>query len=166
MQSVTRCFLCPGDKMPKIQDDQEIREHRYETVWRLVNIDGYNYTAAWIIAYPKTKAKKNARCILAKRACDAFEKTHAHDLQKLLEVSGLGLPRVMKEIQKGLTQKKVELHKGKIIKKRNGDPLLFDDNFIQQRSRELLVRIHGLEKQKIEINNKLDEAIDAFRNIK
>ena len=133
----------------KVEKSREIRERRNEKIWKLVNIDGYNYTDAWKEAVPVTKAKKRNWGQLAKRACDLFEKVHGHDLQKLLETAGLGLPRVVQEVSKGLTQKKVELYQGEIIKDEKGKIILFEDNSIQQRGRELLTKIHGLEKQQI-----------------
>jgi len=138
-------------KVKKSQESRESRESRDEKIWRLVNIEGYDYTKAWKKAVPVSKAKKANWGILGKRACDRFEKKHKHDLQKMLEAAGLGLPRVVEEIQKSLTQKKVELYQGKIVKDEDGNVILFDDNAIQQRGRELLVKIHGLEKQKMEL---------------
>jgi len=140
----------------KVKKSQESREKRYEKIWRLVNIEGYDYTRAWKEAVPVSKAKKANWGILAKRACDAFEKVHAHDLQKLLEVAGLGLPRVVQEVEKSLTQKKVELFQGKIVKDENKEVIQFEDNAIQQRGRELLTKVHGLEKQQVEVAGTID----------
>jgi len=145
--------------MLQVTKSHKIRQIRAEKIWKLVNIEGYSYTDAWKKAVPITKAKKANWHILAKRACDAFEKEHAHDLQKLLEAAGLGLQRVVQEISKSLNQKKVELYQGKIVKDENGNVILFDDSAIQQRGRELLVKIHGLEKQKMELTGEDGEPV-------
>jgi len=117
---------------------------RAEKIWRLVYFGGYSYTDAWKKVVPVSKAKKVNWGILAKRACDLFEKTHGKDIQKLLDAAGLGLPRVVEEISKSLNQRKVELYQGEIVSDKNGSTILFEDNAIQQKGRELLTRIHGL----------------------
>lgn len=117
---------------------------RAEKLWRLVHFEEYSYTDAWKKVVPVSKAKKVNWGILARRACDLFEKTYGKDLQKLLEAAGLGLPRVAEEVSKSLDQKKVELYKGEIVSDEDGNPILFEDNVIQQKGRELLTKIHGL----------------------
>lgn len=129
---------------------KEPRLHRAERIWRLVHIEGLSYIDAWRKAVPFTKAKRYNCGILAKRACDLFEDTYGEDLQRLLSAAGMGLPRVVKEISKSLNQKKVELYKGEIVRDEEGEIIHFDDNFIQHKGRELLAKIHGLEKMKME----------------
>lgn len=126
---------------------------RAEKIWRLVNIEGYSYTEAWRIACPITKAKKKNWGALAKRDCKLFEGTYGEDLKQLLDAANLGLPRVVQEIAKSLTQKKIELYQGKIVMDEKGKPILFEDNSIQQRGRELLVDIHGLKKSNIALDH-------------
>lgn len=137
-------------KKVKKTGKKEPRLHKAERIWKLVHIQGYSYTAAWRKAVPMTKAKKANCGILAKRACDLFEKEYGEDIQKLLTAAGLGLTRIPEEISKSLNQKKVELYKGKVVSNEDGKIILFDDNFIQHKGRELLVRIHGLDKLQLE----------------
>jgi len=124
---------------------------RAERIWKLVHIDGYSYTVAWKKACPVSKAKKQYWGKQAKKDCDLFEKEYGKDLQKLLDIAGLGLSRVVQELSKSLNQKKVELYQGKIVVDEKGNIIHFDDNMIQQKGRELLTKIHGLEKQEMKV---------------
>ena len=139
---------------------------RAERIWRFVYIKGYTYAVAWKKACPVSKAKKPNWGRLAKRDCEKFEKECGKDLQKLLDIADLGLPRIVQELDKSLNQKKIELYQGKIVSDKDGKIIHFDDNAIQQRGRELLVDIHGLKKQKIEIETKLDDWLTAIGSIK
>ena len=127
----------------KITQKQRIL-NRAEKIWKLVHIEGYSYTEAWRKACPVSKAKRHQWGKQAKKDCDLFEKTHGKDIQKLLVAAGLGLPRIVEEISKSLNQRKVELYQGEIVSDKNGKIILFEDNAIQQKGRELLTRIHGL----------------------
>jgi hypothetical protein len=42
------------------------------------------------------------------------------DIERLLAEAGLRLPRVVKEIHKGLTQKKVIVYRGSIVRDKKG----------------------------------------------
>ncbi|MBN2323818.1 MAG: hypothetical protein JXQ30_08785 [Spirochaetes bacterium] len=127
---------------------------RAEKVWKYIYIEGMTRTAAWKKAFPFTKAKKKNWSTLAKRACELFESEKMDDIEGLLKSSGLGLPRVVQEIHKGLTQKKVIVYQGKVTMDENGNPLELEDNATQQRMREALIRIHGLEKRIVEHSGK------------
>ena len=153
----------PGRR--KKENDERILR-RTQRIWRLVYIEGYDYVNAWRKASPVSKAKKRNWGRLAKKDCKLFVEKNGKDLQALLDAAGLGLSRVVQELDKSLNVKKIELYQGKIVVDKKGLIIHFDDNAIQQRGRELLVDVHGLKKQKIEIENKLDEWIEAFENIK
>jgi len=146
-----KVLISPG--RTKKENDYRILR-RAERVWRYVNIEGYNYTEAWRSANPITKAKKSSWTRLAKKDCELFEKIYGEDLKKLLEAAGLGLTRIVQEIAKSLNAKKIELYQGEIVCDKEGNIIYFDDNMIQQRGRELLVRIHGLEKTQMEVSGK------------
>ena len=144
-------------KSEKVRDLKKKREpalERAEKVWRYVHIDGMTLTAAWKKAFPFTKAKKPNWSILAKRACELFEREKKDDLDALLEEANIGLTRIVKEISKGLTQKKVIVYQGKVMKDESGNPVEIEDNAAQQRMREALIRIHGLEKRIVEHSGK------------
>lgn len=131
------------------KNSEEITNHqrilnRAERIWKLVHIEGYSYTEAWLKACPVSKAKRNQWGKQAKKDCDLFEKTYGKDIQKLLIAAGLGLPRVVEEISKSLNTKKIELYQGELVTDGHGETIFFEDNAIQQRGRELLTRIHGL----------------------
>ena len=119
--------MCPnGGPTKKRRKAKKITKHqrilnRAEKIWRLVNIEGYSYTEAWRKACPVTKAKRHQWGKQAKKDCDLFEKINGEDIQKLLETAGLGLPRVVQEIHKGLTQTKVELYKGNVVTDKDGN---------------------------------------------
>ena len=53
---------------------RETALERAEKVCRYVHINGMALTVAWKKASPFTKAKKPNLCILAKRACERFER--------------------------------------------------------------------------------------------
>jgi len=141
------------------QEERDRVLHRAERVWRYVHIEHYSYTEAWKKANPVTKAKKPSWVNLAKRDCDLFEKEYAGDLKKLLEAAGLGLTRVVQEIAKSLSVKKVELYQGEVVRDKEGNVIHFDDNLIQQKGRELLVKIHGLEKMQMEVTGRKGKPI-------
>lgn len=136
-------------------DKGESALKRAERVWKYVFIDGMSYTDAWKKAYPFTKAKKSSWVLLARRACDRFLEHKREDVDDMLRASDLDLPKVVQEIHKGLTQKRCIVYKGAVIKDENGQPILLDDNVTQQRMREALIRIHGLEKQKAEVRGEI-----------
>jgi hypothetical protein len=96
-------------------------------------------TAAWLQAFPSTRAKRKNMPILARRACELFEKKRKNEADALIEEYGLGLTRIIQEIHKGLTQKRVIVYQGKIMKDERGNPIEIEDNAIQQRMREALI---------------------------
>jgi len=151
-------------KAKKISKKQRIL-NRAERIWKLVYIKGYSYTKAWHEACPISKAKKHQGGKQAKKDCDLFEKEYGKDLQKLLDVAGLGLSRVVQELEKSLNQTKIELYQGEIVVDEAGNIIHFDDNMIQQKGRELLTKIHGLEKQQVEHTGKVKHTVETSPEI-
>ena len=138
----------------KSNKQNETALERAEKVWRFIHIDGMPYNLAWKKAFPFTTAKKKNWSTLAKRACELFESKKRDDIEGLLKAAGLGLTRVVQEITKGLTQKRVIIYKGEVTTDKQGNPVELEDNLTQQRMREALIRIHGLDKRIVEHSGK------------
>ena len=123
-------------------------------VWKYIRLDGMPAGLAWKKAYPFSKAKKKNWPALAKRAWQRYLKETKDDIDQLLYDADMGLPRVVEELQRGLTQKKCIVWQGVVSTDKKGNPILLEDNTNQQKMREALIEIHGLKKRVVEHSGK------------
>ena len=72
------------------------------------------------------------------------------DWPRLMESAGLGELRTLREVDARLKATKVEFYQGQIVKDKDGNPLLLEDNGTRMRATELLVDLNG--KRKLEIS--------------
>jgi len=111
-------------------------------------VKGGNITRAYLKIRPDVTESSAAS--LGTRMLQRIKKKA--DFDHLLEAGGLGMTRLIAEVEKGLNAETTKYWQDEVVG-------VHEDNATQQRARELLADLLGVRKQKLDLHHSAEESI-------